>query len=122
MNKNGSSRKQTIPGAKADDLLSQSEPSCGCKQTILRKQTILVKAADLFTFIFINKSRRSQPTYFGTNADDPVPKRTILTYVFWVSKDKSNILGFKQTILISNRGMKADDPESFPITFKFEYE
>ena len=111
MNKNGSSRKQTIPGAKADDLLSQSEPSCGCKQTILRKQTILVKAADLFTFIFINKSRRSQPTYFATNADDPVPKRTILTYVFWVSE--SNILEFKQTILISNRRMKADDPDNF---------
>ena len=92
MNKNGSSRKQTIPGAKADDLLSQSEPSCGCKQTILRKQTILVKAADLFTFIFINKSRRSQPTYFGTNADDP----------------NLRLLGIKRQIKYF--GIQADDP------------
>ena len=47
--------------------------------------------ADDPSFIFVSKSRRSQPTYFGTNADDPVPKRTILIYVFWVSE--SNILG-----------------------------
>ena len=92
---------------KADDLTEADDPS------FVLKQTILVKADDLFTFIFASKSRRSQPTYFGTNADDPDPERTILTYVFWESE--TNIRGLKQTILINNRGMKVDDPDNLSI-------
>ena len=66
-----SRRKQTILGTKADDLLSQSRRSFEPKQTIFwaktddltkaddpkkmffdSKQTILVKADDLISFIF----------------------------------------------------------------------
>ena len=69
------------------------------------KRTILWMKADdpgysgrYFHIYSISKSRRSQPTYIGTIADDPVPKWTILTYVLSVdNKSVANIKGLALT-------------------------
>ena len=72
-------------GSKADDLLSQSRRSFGLKQTILAKratlknvfdskQTILVKADDLISFIFYISKQTILMRISRVKADDPRKK------------------------------------------------